>query len=78
MYVTGGPRFLFVFEIVFFALWFGIAILNLINPRLIWRIMQSWKAQREPSQAYFTIRRVWALIMVVIGLGILVLPRMMR
>lgn len=78
MYVTSGPNFVIVFEILFFILWFGIAILNLINPRIMWRIMQSWKAYREPPQAYFTIRRIWALIMLLIGAGILILPHLMQ
>ncbi|MHB1630373.1 MAG: DUF6199 family natural product biosynthesis protein [Bacilli bacterium] len=77
MYATSGPSFLVVPEILFFILWFGIAILNLINPRIIWRITQSWKAYREPPQAYFTIRRIWAMIMLLIGVAILTLPHLM-
>ncbi len=78
MYVPSSLNFLSVFITLFFVLWFGIAILNIINPRIIWKITQSWKAHREPPQSYFMIRRIWAIIMLIIGMAFLILPHWMQ
>ena len=65
----GIPHFVSLFVILFFIMWFGIAVANIINPRWIWKLTQSWKAFREPPRGYFMLQRLWAIIMLAIGLA---------
>lgn len=57
-----------VLPTLFFIIWFGIALCNLINPRWIWRVTQSWKAFREPPPSYFMLQRIWATVMIAFGI----------
>ncbi|QSO52062.1 hypothetical protein JZ785_25470 [Alicyclobacillus curvatus] len=59
------------FVTLFFILWFGMALANVIAPRFVWKMTQSWKAFREPPKAYFLMQRVIALIMILVGLSFL-------
>lgn len=52
------------------------ALANVIGPRWIWRITESWRGVQEPSSAYFVIRRVVGVAMLlaaiaVMGIGVL-------
>lgn len=61
---------------VFLVLWTAMALANVIGPRWIWRITESWRGVREPSSTYFVIRRVVGVAMLlaaiaVMGIGVL-------
>ena len=56
---------------LFLLIWIGIALVNAINPRLMWRITDSWKATKEPPESYFLFRRIIGTIFTIIGLGFL-------
>jgi uncharacterized membrane protein len=63
---------------LFFVLWIGIALLNAVNPYFAWRITESWKATKEPTQSYFLLRRIMGLIFTAIGIGFLIWVRTRR
>ena len=51
-----------------------ICLINIINPRYLWQIFQSWKAVKEPTEAYFKARRISGIVGLIITMaGLLVL-----
>ncbi len=55
----------------FLVLWTAMALANVIAPRWIWRVTESWRATREPSSTYFVIRRVVGVLMLVAALAVI-------
>ncbi len=52
-------------------------IINIINPRLFWEKFESWKATKEPSEAYFKAKRITSAIALVILVVIIIFPMLM-
>jgi hypothetical protein len=64
---------LFMIIILLFILFFLlISIATIINPYYIWRITESWKANREPSKEYFIFCRIGGIIGTIFGLYFLI------
>lgn len=45
-------------------------LVELINPRLRWEKLEAWKAQEEPSQTFFLLRRLKGLVTIGVACGI--------
>lgn len=56
----------FIFLFILFILL--ISIVSVLNPYLIWRITESWKANTAPSEAYFTYLRIGGFIGIMFSL----------
>lgn len=57
---------------LFILLIFLMAVITVINPYMIWRITESWKANTTPSKAYFTFMRIGGVIGIIFGLFFLI------
>lgn len=66
-----------VYQLTIIGLIFTIALLNVICPKLMWKTFESWKATKEPSNAYFISRRIIGVIMITVLLAISLLPYIM-
>lgn len=64
--MLGTPIFASVIGYFIFGLFFVIGLINFINPRLMWKINDSWRATKEPPKSYFAIRRIGGLIAMMI------------
>jgi len=58
-----------IFTTLFMLVWIAIAISNVINPRFMWKITESWKATKEPQDSYFMIRRIAGAVFSIIGIA---------
>ncbi len=71
------PKGVMVYQLTIIGLIFTIALLNVICPKLMWKTFESWKATKEPSNAYFISRRIIGVIMITVLLAISLLPYIM-
>lgn len=71
------PKGVMVYQLTIIGLFFTIALLNVICPKLMWKTFESWKATKEPSNAYFISRRIIGVIMITVLLAISLLPYIM-
>lgn len=62
-----------ILEILFFIAWIGFALINAVNPYWAWKITDSWRATKEPTQSYFIFRRIGGIVFSIIGIGFFVL-----
>jgi hypothetical protein len=56
---------------------FILGLLNAINPRITWKVFESWKATKEPSNAFFLFRRVIGVIAMLMVIGLVLFPYIM-
>jgi hypothetical protein len=68
------PIYFSVIIWVFYISIFVILLINVINPRYLWKIFESWKAKSEPTDAYFRMRRFTSIIGLIIIILIMVGP----
>ena len=59
------PIFL-ILPILLYIFAFTIALINVINPRWMWKTFESWKATKEPSLVFFRIRRIIGLVVMIL------------
>lgn len=71
------PKGVMVYQLTIIGLIFTIALLNVICPKLMWKTFESWKATKEPSNAYFISRRIIGIIIITVLLAISLLPYIM-
>lgn len=64
---------MFFMAIIFLFILFILvmSIITVLNPYLIWRITESWKANTTPSKAYFTYQRIGGVIGIIFSLFLL-------
>ncbi|MGN7765084.1 DUF6199 family natural product biosynthesis protein [Paenibacillus sp. 22594] len=62
----------------FLAVWTAAAAYAAIRPYSFWRITQGWKAVKEPPRAYFVVSAIGASIFAAVGLGLLLLPYILK
>ncbi len=68
--MPSDPRIILFAMMRWFAcVWTAVAIANVVSPRWAWGLTGRWKAVRQPAPAYFLIRRVVAIVMLVLALG---------
>lgn len=63
-------------QIIILGLIFIQGLLNAVNPKLKWRIFESWKATKEPTNAFFITRRITGIISMLIVIGLFMLPHL--
>ena len=63
---------LFVWIIYLFI--FTICLANTINPKWMWEKFESWQSTKEPSKEYFIVRRIGAIICLLVITFIMVAP----
>ncbi len=71
------PKGVMVYQLTITGLIFTIALLNVICPKLMWKTFESWKATKEPNNAYFISRRIIGIIIITVLLAISLLPYIM-
>jgi len=71
------PKFVTIIPMVILGLIFLQGLLNVINPRLSWRIFESWKAKEEPAGSYFFARRVLGVVSMLIVVALFLFPYVM-
>ena len=59
---------------VFYIIIFLIGLGNAIAPKWFWLKFESWKAKEEPSAAYFLIRRISGIIIMIVIAAIALFP----
>lgn len=59
---------------VIFALLFAACLIEALFPRWCWKTFESWKATKEPSNAYFLQRRIAGIIGMVVIAAIALAP----
>ena len=63
-----GLKVISLITYIILGLFFVIGLINLINPKFMWKLLESWKATKEPSKLYFIMRRIGGLVFVTIPL----------
>lgn len=71
------PKGALIFPLIFMAIIFIIGLLNVVCPKLLWKTFESWKATKEPSDAYFISRRIAGIIIIVIVFAMFLFPYIM-
>lgn len=66
-----------IIVLIFLVLIFAIGLLNAIFPKKIWKIFASWKATKEPSDAYFLVQRIAGIIVMIIVIALVLFPYLM-
>lgn len=68
--MLSDPRII-VFAVMrgFAFVWTAVAVANLVSPRWAWGLTARWKAVGEPAPTYFLIRRIIAIVMLIMALG---------
>ena len=61
-------RYIFIFQRVIIAVIFVLGLINAIKPRFLWEKFESWKAKEEPSSAYFMVRRIAGIFVMIVAL----------
>lgn len=59
---------------IFYIIIFLTGLINTIAPKWLWKKFDSWKATKEPSNAYFLIRRISGIIVMIIIATIALFP----
>ena len=59
---------------VVFSILFIVCLLEALFPRWCWKTFESWKATKEPSNAYFLQRRIAGIIGMVVIAAIALAP----
>ncbi len=75
--VVDMPQGVMIFPLIIIGLIFTIALLNIICPKLVWKTFESWKATKEPSNAYFISRRIAGIVIIVILVAMCLFPYLM-
>jgi|GEM_PF-1584133 len=67
-----------IFASIIYLSIFVIALINVINPRFMWKVFESWKATSEPSSAYFFWRRIGGLVALILITLVMLGPTIMH
>ena len=68
------PRWIDVISFVLLGVIFFNGLLNLINPKMMWKTFEGWKATGEPSNTFFIMRRIGGAAAVLAVVCLLLLP----
>lgn len=71
------PKGITIIPTIILGLIFLRGLINAINPKLMWRIFESWKATKEPTNAFFISRRIAGIVSMVIVIGLFLFPYFM-
>lgn len=68
------PTHVPIFFYIIYGIVFVVGLLNVICPKFIWHTFESWKATKEPTKAFFMVRRITGVIAMAIIIAILLFP----
>ncbi|MEG0775192.1 DUF6199 family natural product biosynthesis protein [Clostridium sp.] len=71
------PKGITIIPMIILGFIFLQGLLNVINPKLLWKIFESWKATKEPTSGYFLCRRAFGIVSMLIVIGIFLFPYVM-
>jgi hypothetical protein len=71
------PKWITIIPMIILGLIFLQGLLNAINPKLLWKIFESWKATKEPPKSYFLSRRIFGIVSMLIVVAIFLFPYLM-
>jgi len=71
------PKGITIIPMIILGFIFLQGLLNAINPKLTWKIFESWKATKEPTNTFFVSRRILGIVAMVIVVGIFLFPYLM-
>lgn len=50
---------------IFYIIVFVLGLVNAVAPKWCWRTFESWKAVKEPSKAYFIVKRISGIVIMI-------------
>lgn len=71
------PKGITIIPMIILGLIFLQGLLNAICPKLLWKIFESWKATKQPTNRYFLSQRILGIIAMLIVIGIFLFPYFM-
>jgi len=71
------PKGITIIPMIFLGVIFTTGLLNVIFPKKMWETFESWKATREPTNAFFMSRRIAGIVVIVIVLVMFLFPYIM-
>ena len=71
------PRGALIFPTIVLTLILISGLLNAFFPRKMWKTFESWKATKEPTDAYFMSRRISGILAVIMVITLFVFPYIM-
>ncbi|MDV3425762.1 MAG: hypothetical protein LIR50_00560 [Bacillota bacterium] len=72
-----GIKGITIIPMIILGIIFLHGLLNAINPKFMWRIFESWKATKEPTNIFFISRRIIGIAEMVIVAAIFLFPCLM-
>lgn len=70
-------KWITIIPIIILGFIFINGLLNAINPKMMWKTFESWKATKEPTNTFFMVRRITGIIAMLIVIGIFLFPYLM-
>ena len=71
------PKGITIIPMIILGIIFLQGLLNAIIPKFLWRIFESWKATKEPTNSYFLLRRILGIVSMLIVVAIFLFPYFM-
>ena len=71
------PKGVTIIPMIILGVIFLHGLLNAIIPKFLWRIFESWKATKEPTNSYFLLRRILGIVSMLIVVAIFLFPYFM-
>jgi hypothetical protein len=71
------PKGVLIIPMIILGFIFFNGLLNAVNPKLMWKIFDSWKATKEPANAFFISRRIAGIVAMIAVLAIFLFPYIM-
>jgi hypothetical protein len=71
------PKGILIIPMIILGFIFFNGLLNAANPKLMWKIFDSWKATKEPTNTFFISRRVTGIVTMILVVAIFLFPYIM-
>mgnify|MGYP000982993861 FL=1 len=71
------PKGLTIIPMIIASFIFFTGLLNAVYPKRMWEIFESWKATREPTNAFFMLRRIAGIVAMIVILAMFLFPYLM-
>lgn len=71
------PSFFKAYSIVYivlYAILFVMGLLYAIAPRWTWKTLESWRATKEPTKAFFVVRRICGIFIMIVVVAMATAP----
>lgn len=71
------PNGITIVPVIILGIIFVHGLINAISPKFLWKIFESWKATKEPTNSYFLSRRISGSIEILVVVAIFLFPYIM-